>query len=637
MAEEQHELRRINWTEVFSFTHVFKSFRMAIHPSKLVLALAAVVLIFCLGWVMDRFWDQGDQYVYPNEIRDHATMASWSFDDKKRAWEDSRLDAAANLVRRAEQQKYSLNNYRFKLPAGHLQNAFAKETAELNKGIEAPSRSVEAIKKGNDYDDLLSEAEDLFGHETARIEKVLKAARVRARKDVAAIEAKDAKRKAKRRLEDDEKIAELKITELKVEFANAVRAIRGESIFESLSDWEQSCLANAVTAVRYGNIFGGLKEYRDNLRKKGIAPKAVQPAQAAVAGGPPADEDWGGFFYWVLMACHGLCWLVGEHWVYAVIFLAGCLAVIAFFGGAIHRIAALHFAREEKISIGQALRFSCGKFLSFFTAPLIPVAIILVLGAMLLVGGLFGSIPGVGTIGMGLLFFLAITLGLVIAFLTVGLLAGFPLMYPTIAVEGSDSFDAISRSFSYVFARPWRAGFYGLVALIYGVITYLFVRLFAFIALASAHYFVSWGVIGGGQRLHAEADKLDVMWQAPTFENLFGPFNWKAMTGVEPIGAWLIGVWVFLVAATVLAFLLSYAASSTTAIYYLLRRKVDATDLDDVYVEETEEEEQGPEEEPAEAQSEASDQQQPPAEQPPAEGETEAPGEEQGPGEGQQE
>ena len=35
-----------------------------------------------------------------------------------------------------------------------------------------------------------------------------------------------------------------------------------------------------------------------------------------------------------------------------------------------------------------------------------------------------------------------------------GLTGGFNLMYPTIAVEGSDSFDAISRSFSYVYARP---------------------------------------------------------------------------------------------------------------------------------------------------------------------------------------
>ena len=58
-----------------------------------------------------------------------------------------------------------------------------------------------------------------------------------------------------------------------------------------------------------------------------------------------------------------------------------------------------------------------------------------------------------------------------------GTVGGFNLMYPTIAVEGSDSFDAISRTFSYVYARPWRMLFYTLVAIVYGALCYLFVRL----------------------------------------------------------------------------------------------------------------------------------------------------------------
>ena len=242
----------------------------------------------------------------------------------------------------------------------------------------------------------------------------------------------------------------------------------------------------------------------------------------------------------------------------------------------------------------QALKFSLGKFFSFFTAPLLPIGIILFFGGLMAVGGLIGSIPVVGEIVMGVLFFLAIIAGLLAAFLLVGLLAGVGLMYPTIAVEGSDSFDAISRSVSYVFARPWRAGLYALIALVYGAITYLFVRLFAYLALCSTHTFVKWGVWGGGGALHPDADKLDVMWTKPAFDSLFGPFNWEAMSGTEQIGGFLIGIWVFLTAGLVMAFLLSYAASSTTVIYYLLRRKVDATDLDDVYVEEIEEDQPAP-------------------------------------------
>ena len=145
----------------------------------------------------------------------------------------------------------------------------------------------------------------------------------------------------------------------------------------------------------------------------------------------------------------------------------------------------------------QALRFSSGKFLSFFAAPLIPLIIILVLGLFLFFGGLLlGNLGGWLAWIMGILFPIALVLGLLIAFLAIGLGGGCGLMYPTIAVEGSDAFDAISRSFSYVFARPWRTVAYGVIALVYGTICYLFVRLFAFIALAGTHWFVKGGIFG---------------------------------------------------------------------------------------------------------------------------------------------
>ena len=187
---------------------------------------------------------------------------------------------------------------------------------------------------------------------------------------------------------------------------------------------------------------------------------------------------------------------------------------------------------------------------------------------------------------MGFLFFLALGLGLAIVFVLIGLISGLGLMYPTIAVEGSDSFDAFSRSFAYVYARPWHAGLYALAALVYGVACDLFVRLFAFLALSATHMFMRWGVWTGGDAL-GQSDKVPVIWRQPTWDSLYGNFNWDAMSGSETVAAVFIWLWVALVAAVVGAFLLSYASSSATIIYYLLRRKVDATDLDDVYVQES--------------------------------------------------
>ena len=120
MTDEQHELRRINWTEMFGFTHIFKSFKMAIHPSKLGLALAAVVIIFCCGWVMDQLWSVGDEYVYPGEIYDHFSKPSGQFGKDKDDRLERRLNLAAALVTEAEAQKYSLNTYKFQLARGPL-------------------------------------------------------------------------------------------------------------------------------------------------------------------------------------------------------------------------------------------------------------------------------------------------------------------------------------------------------------------------------------------------------------------------------------------------------------------------------------------------------------------------------------
>ena len=55
MAEET-VVRGINWKETFPFTLIFRSFRIAIHPSKLVLALLALLAIYCGGRLLDAIW-----------------------------------------------------------------------------------------------------------------------------------------------------------------------------------------------------------------------------------------------------------------------------------------------------------------------------------------------------------------------------------------------------------------------------------------------------------------------------------------------------------------------------------------------------------------------------------------------------
>ena len=48
MADEQPQtIRAIHWRDVFPFLNLFRAFRVAIHPSKLVLGLTAAPPVAC--------------------------------------------------------------------------------------------------------------------------------------------------------------------------------------------------------------------------------------------------------------------------------------------------------------------------------------------------------------------------------------------------------------------------------------------------------------------------------------------------------------------------------------------------------------------------------------------------------------
>jgi hypothetical protein len=56
MAEDAHLVRSFNWKDIFPFIVIFRGFRIAIHPSKLVLALIALVLVYGGGSFLDLVW-----------------------------------------------------------------------------------------------------------------------------------------------------------------------------------------------------------------------------------------------------------------------------------------------------------------------------------------------------------------------------------------------------------------------------------------------------------------------------------------------------------------------------------------------------------------------------------------------------
>ena len=149
MADEQQVLRNVNWNEVFSFTHIFKSFKMAIHPSKQLLCLAALVLMFVTGVVLDTVWSMGGGYVMPDEIGMHATMAPGAFGAKKQAWLDKQRDDAADVLAAARTQYKTLGEYvDAAFPSvGYLKSAFTKERDDRDEGLD-PGRRLQFPRQG---------------------------------------------------------------------------------------------------------------------------------------------------------------------------------------------------------------------------------------------------------------------------------------------------------------------------------------------------------------------------------------------------------------------------------------------------------------------------------------------------------
>lgn len=610
-ADEQGVIKRVEWTSIFSFTQIFKSFKMTMKLWMLLLGLGVLVLIWGGGHVMDTVWGVMGVRAMPNEIMAHVQQAGPEFRRGKDAWDDAekKLMAAAQIKAEAMNSRHNLTGWKTKwrslATSAELETVITDELKKYNdSSSEAKFQSANwseilktAQEDGVSWSTLLADAEEEMQRELEKVEDILDdaydLAEEQIEKNANSIQDEDAREKqidqAEETLDRAYASAYRAMTLRKLEFLRKKESLEGTGVFKAWFAWQGDCVRNAMVSLWHLNFRGGLTEYMDLAASRGTMSAGMETSTGlpGPSSAAPANQKQG-FLFYVLLAVEGCRWMVCQYPVYGVIFLLWSLLAWAWLGGAMYRIAALLFAREEAIDFRQALAFSRGKLASFFVAPVVPLVAIVLVGLLLTVGGLVGSIPVVGTILMSILYGLAILLGFGMTFLLVGWLGGVSLMYPTIAVEGSDCFDAFSRSFSFVYTRPFRALWYGAVMVVYGMITYLFVRLFAFLALSLTHCFTSWGVLGGGSRLGQGADKLDILWQKPTFWNFYLP-NWAAMGTGQSIAAVLLGIWVMIVVGLVAAYLLGFFVSATTAIYYILRRRVDATELDEVYVEEEEE------------------------------------------------
>ena len=253
------------------------------------------------------------------------------------------------------------------------------------------------------------------------------------------------------------------------------------------------------------------------------------------------------------------------------------LAVAAVFGVACCRIAGMRLARDEGVAAGPALGFSIGNLGSTLGAYLFMFAAAALFYAANAAAGLLAGVPGVGPFTMWVLFPLVLLSSLVMFLLIFGSVLGLPLVLASLAVERNGALDAVSRAFSYVFSRP--ALFFA-----YGITIYLLAIVLSASALAieglAAWSFTHWFPDGESwaevrRAVHAAGTAV-IEIRGPEFGGVRG----AAVAGGW--AAWIFGMGFHL---ALMGWVVYYAFGGGAAAYFALRRDVDGTEDEEIWVE----------------------------------------------------
>jgi hypothetical protein len=468
----------IDYRRAFPFIAIFRSFKLATQPGKMLLALMLVVVMFVVGWILDGL--VGGERVVPGEFKAYAQMydaqafEQWRTQAREDNREyitfmlqrDARLDADAAQKIAADDDRWRLAE-RAILDFRQRQTEAAPDSAAVFDANAATSlRELEQRRPRGVFDEALR----------------------------------------------------IKINA----FRNLVSAAVGQNVgFDQLDP--------SVT-LDGTSVIGALRT-------------------AA----------------WVLPA-----WLWHAHSWFVVVWLIVFLGSWSILGGALSRLAVVEAAAGDRLSMSEGVSYAARRWWSYALMPLVPLIFfgILALGLALL--GLLFHLPAIDIVA-AVFWVIAIPIGLILASGLVGWAGAVHMMYPALSAEGSDLFDGVSRSYSYVVTRPWRYIFYTMVALVYGAVTYLFVGLLVFLALYLAHAATG-------------------LWSTPFSDLMPEPRLGELSYSTDAAAGWsdriagtVVKVWVMLTIGLVAAYAVSYYFCAYSMIYLLLRKTCDGTDMSQVY------------------------------------------------------
>jgi len=257
--------------------------------------------------------------------------------------------------------------------------------------------------------------------------------------------------------------------------------------------------------------------------------------------------------------------------------LLGCvwsLFVWSFVGLGISRVCLLKLTRNEQTGLDDAFDFAIEKWMTAAAAVGIPL---LAVAALCVPAGLIGLIMGFdfGVLVSGVLWPVVLALASAMGLLLLGLMFGFPLMVSSVGCESQNAFDAMTRAYAYTFQRPVHYLFYCLVAIVFGGLCWMVVAMLTDSVVNLSFWSSSWGA-------NLSGDRIEVVRGMP-------------IDGIEPAvateesrmlrgGRTMIGLWNSLFRTLAAAFIYGLFWCMASAIYLLLRKDADETEMDEIYI-----------------------------------------------------
>ncbi len=260
-------------------------------------------------------------------------------------------------------------------------------------------------------------------------------------------------------------------------------------------------------------------------------------------------------------------WLDGQFW-FMLVYGCWTAMILALGGGILCRMEAVEVAQGAPPSMPEAISMVSQRWWAFAVGLLVPFILAGMLGAILLLFGLvLLNIPGVNIIG-GILYGLAMLVGLGMTLLVLGGVVAWPLFLPSLAVENCDATDAMNRAFAYVIGRPLRWILY--------VITGMIGLAMGLLLISTIMYFtvdITAGVTSIWTFNDAHAAASDML-----AYNAVGDVSWwSSITG------WCIAFWSSLAQWVVAGWALAYVMAASTRAYLLLRQAVDEQDPHEIW------------------------------------------------------